>query len=1802
MDNFKRLKAAPGSTFILTICKTITPKIVLLFPQDKAKRIRYLLVARQYRLLGIFSICFVAIAHAQPVVTAVQTPNAQVQTAIENENWIPFDFNREPKMFATMQAIAEKISKMTIPEDGKTPIEVILIDNDFPNAAFGELNGKRYITINTGLINFSQNDDMLFHFIGHEMEHAISDAGEKRKYYETKRDSFFIVMSQLWQKVEESEVDFKSIFRRTNKLGLNPHGARDIQLEMRRRYGNHPSRTHPMSNSRLSVLDLGLTGATRGLGQRYNTEGRSTEIVEPTRKLLSNHARLSWKKQKIADIIDAEPPFLREMLMELKQDKFSDSFKAAMDSRDHSNHPIMQEILRRSDHIEALGSEIYSPEEILRMRFKVVESIQNYFKRLKAEVLGETFITKTSSQLRAFYYLEKFDPIDILIGMGSSCKPLQSAIELDEANEELRGLQQKVATNPENHRTRHNLAAQEEVVKTKEQHHEFVLSAFGSRGAEARSMVQGIIPLYRSLPLGAKIPDQVISVTKALNDMVPGMENQRSDRAKLLSGYAAKVLPQIEFSFADPKSFEEIRNALEDIQPQQYAEVLRPIRESVTRRLLELGTEAKAGLPDFDEGYRITQRIYSKLTESQRGNTYISSSDLASDLTRLLPHIANKAQSFEVVSLLIPQNYYPSSRGDSKITEFTIAHDYSGYTLRCPNSACLQSYYGENGAQNIATGLQRIAEKKLATAKDGQELVKLVDDYLYSADKLRTSLQEARMDSSSHARLFAHAQDLFIRRVTEIGLAGNRADLKAYFQFRYMRHQNLLPEADRVKATDMLARLNSDSCQKLPLPHDSSLLSVGLLSRALNRNPDKVLQSLPARPIRAAKHNDVFTMTSSEADVLASTYKLLENSSQRDFARELEILLMRGRDDDKSTPQTKHQLPDFLEGSAEIYVKSLNAVIAKHSKQGAASPEAIAKEWFAIVTTRYNDNALRSVLKAVTDKNIFGTFEGAVRFNSTIHQELRKLLVKYHGEAKNTGNGKWKKRIEDALEINKTYGYSSPLRFDDVVETYGVDKNPEMVDPVFLARLYTQTASEPSSTRNKVFEYLWTLRDTNPAVKAALMDPKIIGALSYDEQKRNVALFQLRNTLHTDRYNARVAAGQALPPRVGSIRPEIRAARKLIERQFPKPGFVKLQVIDLIEKDLHSSLAESQFIGTGRISSDNWHDNVAVLAIDMPSYLSSKLKSDFDRLAMIKHFIGIKKEIPEAIEETINRYSYDPRSVESKREEFNAAVRLFRNGDAATRTYFLQNFLGEANTLFDDPAMLKQIHDLILGQYKTDRIYRKLFTTYLDSVPVNEKRAILSYILSSYLDNPSQSHNGASVKSVLESMGPFGIKVGQYLRASGLVSLELQKELEDFFDRALEPGRDYTYRDLQKALGEKLPGLERVGGLVGSASLNYGVLVHYRDDDGTEHRSVIRIQREEAMGQIQNEDANWAKAIAKLHAEDSDEEIRTLAQVLDESRLSAMHTLGPGGVEMDLSIERSQHPNAKRGYENPEPNRLTGLRIEVGTPDPKLQARISAALGKRVSACEYVPNTRFKHLSPDMKSGVATQIVEAELSALFERGSFDPDGHPGNWLVDLKGKRLVRIDYAQLQQIEPARLSIFRSIVSTLFLPGGVEEKLTLVADNFRVLFDTEATHIDLKPILGKILRDPKLPAVDVPHLRLILIRQKLEEYLKERGVKEPKVRLSREARAVFGSISRMLYYRDLIKPEEFAKILKKYVGVDFKLGDYFRLLGSREGRRLIKEHVGFRARNAATSAITSCQSLLKLFSSGKINPNPPRR
>jgi len=337
-----------------------------------------------------------------------------------------------------------------------------------------------------------------------------------------------------------------------------------------------------------------------------------------------------------------------------------------------------------------------------------------------------------------------------------------------------------------------------------------------------------------------------------------------------------------------------------------------------------------------------------------------------------------------------------------------------------------------------------------------------------------------------------------------------------------------------------------------------------------------------------------------------------------------------------------------------------------------------------------------------------------------------------------------------------------------------------------------------------------------------------------------------------------------------------------------------------------------------------------------------------------------------------------------------------------------------------------------------------------------------------------------------------------------------------------------------------------VGRLPGSGSLNYVAEVIISTPSGETNRVSVRIQKANISGQIENEYTVWREVCNRLNAHENPL-VKRYGRLIDGIAKEAYDSLNPKGVELDLAQERDKYFEANSAYKNTEIDSKTGLRVEVVEPNTELQRLISEEFQNTVSVYEYIDHTKLEQISDKaLRIAIMKQIVDAEIRAL-NSGTFDPDGHKGNWLIDLKNKRLVRVDYAQLTVLKAQELKNFKTVFRILIDPSenGKKRLKKLLEENFTEIFDVNEKPASLGEGLSYVLDLSDMPRFSSPMEKLLFIQNELEVFFATKK-NSMDLRLRRSISKPMGSFLRLNMYREPIGNRYYIKKLAEFLDINF--------------------------------------------------------
>lgn len=646
-----------------------------------------------------------------------------------------------------------------------------------------------------------------------------------------------------------------------------------------------------------------------------------------------------------------------------------------------------------------------------------------------------------------------------------------------------------------------------------------------------------------------------------------------------------------------------------------------------------------------------------------------------------------------------------------------------------------------------------------------------------------------------------------------------------------------------------------------------------------------------------------------------------------------------------------------------------------------------------------------------------------------------------------------------------------------------------------------QTYLEKGST-DRVFNFIWKNIGNNQELLKKFTFPELVPHLVYDDEKVKLATWQL-NWFMTQQYPRATRSG---------LRAIVKSVFKFIETQFPYSSALRDRMLGLVEDRLLTNMEETEFLKTLRQTPDSPKASPSTLLVDSVHIYARNAKSNFEKYELMLFLVG---------------RDYSPPAGMSM-DTATAMKRVFLNSEESVRAYTLQALLDKETGILSDEPLKERLFQFMLGNNANEKVVRAIFMNYLQAVPESESVVLLTHGLASMA---STGGGRMLVRTMLELMGPLGIKVGQYLKTTGLVGSEIRKELEGFLDRALAPVRYQIFDRLREIFGDELKDIELVEELLGSGSINYVVKAKM---DGEE--VGIRLLKQEAAGQIANEDEVWRKTIAAM-IQTGDKEIMQWAGVLDEARAHSMRTLSVDGDEFNLELERENYGKAKAVYVSAV-DPVSGYAVTTIQPNFRLQGLVPEKYRKVVTVLPYIQSTPLKRIEKNLRAKLAQAIVAAELRAIFELGVFDPDGHPGNWLVDSRAKDLVRIDYAQMHSLEPAKRQLIRQVLKLMVQPNFSQRDIGLLASALPLIFTGDLADADIAHHVSLILCEKEFPRYDQPQERLLYLREALELRTGRQ------IRFEQDLRIVMSAIGRLAGFREFMSsPREFNQLFLRALG-----------------------------------------------------------
>jgi hypothetical protein len=315
-------------------------------------------------------------------------------------------------------------------------------------------------------------------------------------------------------------------------------------------------------------------------------------------------------------------------------------------------------------------------------------------------------------------------------------------------------------------------------------------------------------------------------------------------------------------------------------------------------------------------------------------------------------------------------------------------------------------------------------------------------------------------------------------------------------------------------------------------------------------------------------------------------------------------------------------------------------------------------------------------------------------------------------------------------------------------------------------------------------------------------------------------------------------------------------------------------------------------------------------------------------------------------------------------------------------------------------------------------IVRELIDAYLYALNSPGMKYFKTDLFAHLLVSSRKGKNSSEiVAQVCQHFGAFGIKLGQFLLATGILPENENKALRELEDSARAPTREEVYADLREIFGsENIP--YKIRTVLGGASLKYVVLA--TKEDGSE--VVLKILAKDAL----------------IHTPLEEKIMKRIAVYLVEKhgqKYSVFKTAvfaAAEAVRRELSFEDEvRRSNIARSH----------MYKNCGLDSVSFQLVKDRFVHQRLIEAEFAPGISIHDLNPDSKSLLSSAILRCELQNIFPSAKdakiyFEPDRHFGNYRVT--EERVTPIDFGQLHVMSVQQ----RDRIIDVFAVSGILSKI----------------------------------------------------------------------------------------------------------------------------------------------------------------
>jgi hypothetical protein len=1652
-------------------------------------------------------------------------PAEVTQLLLDSEELL-VNVNSNPALRVAANRTLEIFKKLVKPGDFNGPVHLYFTDDYRPNAQTTLTEIKGYGTavgISLGLFKMADRDAEVAAALSHELEHHFSQLQKRVDALEATGNWDKRAEARLLRRTVEIEVDLRSRYRLA-EAGFPIDATATLSRKLRKLVGDAISPTHAIQSARVHAISAAaiVDSRFRGLQFTETKEGKSTALVDDfQRDYLQNNTLIKLQREKIRRLLDSTQNPATKYFKAIESGTYTGQGNTISGFFDLEVSRIMAKV-------EALGHTFLTNAERLKIETEANEIIEKRFQ----EAL-DTFLANaqpTHDQLNhvasLFHLHRKFHSVPDVSALGL----LKYYREREELATRQRRLSWKWTLDPiKKMRREDELRQIQSKLAELDESYQILIMAFSSK---AHALAES----YESLPPQAKdAAFEAIGEGSVLYQKYGANDRERNARLK-------KAALTIETT---PQSLKSARD------------LMWQIGERFTERGVHRFEKQKTVRPEeLDEALRLL-KTFTNAVETSLNNK------AAKPVVQ--PVIENLGIAFGtysgtlkpvVAALLRSPKHYP-------VIVDTLRNSFAEIVRHAKDASEIAPLFHSVRNDVIPVeGWNAPWTRSPFGYQDGFVLTpKLAHDILNEEFKLQISEKLKAILQAAISSKDAKEIDRISRILSQIH--------NAVGDFTAAGPWSQIQDSIRNYATGELLELfpgaSDKQLESLVFARFPALYSVTPISeRPSKENVINDLASLwQASPDSVAKATGIFPI----ADLVTNVPPTPSNISN------IQTLLpaIRFTSDTETMDELRrsehfftHVLPVLeavMEQSPEAASRSIlealdpavsDARVAKsdHSRRDQLLQRAL------IVETKLTDHPTRQDVERATSAvlNIVRTW--GLNSDSFEAPNTNGSFIAWQRHVLSGESGATPERVLgflDAVSKAKSKGIYNGIRAEfaksdaeralnaridenDLRKTIEWLQKQNLASPsqmTEMLRQYTDMYSPQPAVDRLLLKLFESVEPGSDAARK-LLDPSWIARSLFDSTRKKISQWQLNERFRITEQNNKLKS-RDLPLSKTDLRGLVGSVRRYIDKQFKKAGAGKNAVLQWSEEQLLTNAEETRFLQERAVDDSNWYQSDRLYLVDAPQILDMEMQSNSDRWDLLQYYIGDTDTFPQFVREKRNPQRYKE-LAESARDLVWASTPL-------ERAYLFQPLLDPHSGLLSTGDGKEMLFNRILGAHAKNEVARTVLESYLVHAPPEDGPYLLGYAFGSLVEKEP----GAipELGDIFRAGGPFGAKVAQALRAASILPADKNKELDGFFDKALPPTRQEIYDDLKQIYGDDMESIENVRHVVGSGSINYVVLVDVRFAHSTESTPIaLRITRSNTRALVKKENEIWEKVLKELSLS-RNKAVRRFALVAEELRQEVMHSLGEDGDELNQKVERENLELARKSYQRELPG-MPGWKVEVTRVDPLAQKQIPEKFQKSASAFQFVNHVPVAEIGdPKLRADIARAILDSELLAI-DSGVFDPEGHPGNWLVDIQNKRLVRLDMAKLVKVKPAETQQFKQALRSVLHIYWNSKNVDEAARELYEILDWESPGVSkptpqkFRSALAKALASSELPAWDQPLERLLFLRKKLGERFDGDGV----LGFQRSVRPILAALARTRIQGEHLEAKQYVRRLAEWVDV----------------------------------------------------------